>query len=81
MLRDIIGDLESQIETRTQHEAALEQQLHQLHALLEQQGRTHQELTDEVSYAYYNFCAFFVLNLSICISSSKILNEKCKAVM
>ncbi|XP_033609685.1 A-kinase anchor protein 9 isoform X6 [Cryptotermes secundus] len=48
MLRDIIGELESQIETRTEHEAALEQQLHQLHALLEQQGRTHQELTDEL---------------------------------
>jgi hypothetical protein len=49
MLKDIIGDLECQIETRAQREAALEQQLHQLHILLEQQGRTHQELTDEVS--------------------------------
>jgi type II secretory pathway predicted ATPase ExeA len=65
MLRDIIGDLENQIETRTQHEAALEQQLQQLHTLLEQQGRTHQELTDEVSYATYNFCAFFVLNKQV----------------
>jgi hypothetical protein len=55
MLKDIIGDLESQIETRAQHEAALEQQLHHLHVLLEQQGRTHQELTDEVSYTSYGF--------------------------
>lgn len=53
MLRDIIGELESQVETKTQHVAALEQQLRELHAVLEQQSKTHQELAEEVSGKFY----------------------------
>jgi hypothetical protein len=62
VLRDIIGELESQVETKTQHEATLEQQLCELHAVLEQQSKTHQELAEEVSD---NFYVFFALTNSM----------------
>jgi len=50
VLRDIIGELENQLEAKSQHEATLLQQLHDLQAILEQQSKTQQELTEEVSY-------------------------------
>jgi hypothetical protein len=49
VLRDIIGELESQLEAKTQNEVTLQQQLHELQIILEQQSKTHQELTEEVS--------------------------------
>jgi len=58
VLRDIIGELESQVEIKTQHEATLDQQLCELHAILEQQSKTHQELAEEVSYVSDNFFVF-----------------------
>ncbi|PSN48349.1 hypothetical protein C0J52_08074 [Blattella germanica] len=48
VLRDIICELESQVETKTQHETTLEQQLQELHAILEQQSQNHQELAEEL---------------------------------
>jgi CO dehydrogenase/acetyl-CoA synthase beta subunit len=79
VLRDIIGELESQVETKTQHEAALEQQLHELHAILEQQSKTHQELAEEVSDNFCVLCLFFAVCqsvcITICISSSRPCNK------
>ena len=48
MLRDIIGELESQLEAKIQNEVTQQQQLHDLQSILEQQSRTQQELTEEV---------------------------------
>lgn len=62
VLRDIIGELESQVETKTQHEAAVEQQLCELHAILEQQSRTHQELAEEVSDNFYAFVHLYIIS-------------------
>ncbi|XP_069680061.1 A-kinase anchor protein 9-like isoform X4 [Periplaneta americana] len=48
VLRDIIGELEAQVEMKTQNEVTLEEQLRELHVILEQQSRTHQELAEEL---------------------------------
>jgi hypothetical protein len=50
VLRDIIGELENQLEAKTQHEVTLQQRLRDLQAILEQQSKTQQELTEEASY-------------------------------
>jgi hypothetical protein len=50
VLRDIIGELENQLEAKSQHEVTLQQRLLDLQAILEQQSKTQQELTEEVSY-------------------------------
>jgi hypothetical protein len=55
VLRDIIGELESQLEAKIQHEVTLQQQLHDLHAILEQHSKTQQELTEEVSLCLITF--------------------------
>jgi chromosome segregation ATPase len=48
VLRDIIGELENQLEAKSQHEATLLQQLRDLQVILEQQSKTQQELTEEL---------------------------------
>jgi hypothetical protein len=50
VLRDIIGELENQLEAKSQHEVTLQQRLLDLQTILEQQSKTQQELTEEVSY-------------------------------
>jgi len=48
VLRDIIGELENQLEAKSQHEATLLQQLRELQVILQQQSKTQQELTEEL---------------------------------
>jgi len=66
VLRDIIGELENQLEAKSQHEVTLHQQLHDLQAILEQQSKTQQELTEEVSYCLLTllWCLCWLLKIN-----------------
>ncbi|XP_066992619.2 golgin subfamily A member 4 isoform X2 [Anabrus simplex] len=48
ILREIITDLEGQVESKSKREAALEQQLQEMRNLLTEQTNTHQQLADEL---------------------------------
>ena len=84
VLRDIIGELENQLEMKTQHEVTLQQRLHDLQAILEQQSKTQQELTEEVSYCLITlmWCLCWMLKMNWwlhCVSPSLCLHFVVKA--
>lgn len=84
VLRDIIGELENQLEAKSQHEVTLQQRLLDLQTILEQQSKTQQELTEEVSYCLITllWCLCWLLKMNRwcqCVSPSLYLHFVLKA--
>ena len=85
VLRDIIGELESQLEAKIQNEVTQQQQLHDLQSILEQQSRTQQELTEEVRLYLITFmcCLYWMCKMNRrshqCVSPSLYLHFVPKA--